>query len=159
DRVFVRTEPRIIRRKTPRTSRRLVSVRPDKVVYVASEPPPRCPECRRRKISKAGCEAQTIVDLVFTRKGVRRQVTKERIQRYRCIACGWIMGVPKLKSRTRTNLQAYIIYLLIEMRLSNSIIAKHLRDIFGIPINKQYVHTVKERVASELEPLYKIILN
>src|SRR5262249_13183488 len=46
DRVFVRTEPRIIRRKTPRTSRRLVLVRPDKVVYVAREPPPRCPECR-----------------------------------------------------------------------------------------------------------------
>src|SRR5262249_7404732 len=158
ERVFIRTEPRITQRKAPRTNLRQGPLRPDKVVYIPREPPARCPECRRRKMWKAGCESQTIVDLVFTRKGARRQVVKQRFQRYRCAACRWEMGVPRFKSKMGPGLQAYITYLMIEMRLSSSMIAKHLQDIFKIPASKEYVHSVKERVAIQLEPLYKKIL-
>jgi transposase IS66 family protein len=107
---------------------------------------------------EGGVPKQTLIDLVFTRKGARRQILRQRIQRYRCVACREEMGVPRQKTRTGSKLQAYIIYLMIEMRLSNSQIAKNLWDLFAINVNETFVHAVKERIATELEPLYKKIL-
>jgi len=47
---------------------------------------------------------------------------------------------------------------MLEMRLSNAQIAKHLRDIFGIKLTSTLVHELKARTATELEPLYERIL-
>jgi predicted RecB family nuclease len=158
ERVYVRSEPRIAPRKAREQGNlRQRRARPDKVVYIERTPPARCPKCRRRKIWKAGCQHQTCTDLVFTRKGARRQVVKQRIQRYKCATCREEMGVPAPTSQTGPTLQAYIIYMMIEMRLSNAKIAKHLWDIFGISAIPTYVHSIKQRVAAQLEPLYKRI--
>jgi hypothetical protein len=95
---------------------------------------------------------------VFTRKGVRRQIVRQRIQRYRCAACREEMGVPRQKTRRGPRLEAYILYLMFEMRLSNSQIAKQLRDLFKIDVTTTFVHDTKERMATQLEPLYRRIL-
>lgn len=107
---------------------------------------------------KAGCQSQTVLDLAFSRKGVRRNIVRQRIQRYRCEACREERGVPRQRTRAGPHLEAYILYLMIEMRLSNSQIAKQVRDLFKIDADKTFVHTTKERVAARLEPLYQRIL-
>ena len=90
----------------------------------------------------------------------RRFITKEyHFKRYKCTACLKEMGVPRQKTRIGCGLRAYIIYLLIEMRLSNLQISHHLNDVFGIVISDTTVHWVKSTTANmELEPLYNRIL-
>jgi hypothetical protein len=159
ERVFVRSDKRLHRRKSRgRSPLRQKPPRPDKVIYIERKPPSRCPKCRRRRIWKAGCQTQTVIDLVFTRKGARRQIARQRIQRYRCVACRTEMGVPRQKTRNGRRLQGYIIYLMFEMRLSGAQISKHLSDIFGIRLAPTLVHEVKDRTAAELRPLYERIL-
>jgi RNase_H superfamily/Transposase IS66 family len=154
ERVFVRWA----KKPKTRTTARRKPPRPDKVVYVERTRPARCPGCRRRRIRKSGCQTQALIDLVFTRKGARRQITRQKIQRYRCVGCSEEMVAPRQKTRVGPKLQAYIIYQMFEMRLSNSQIAKQLWDIFGIRLTSTLVHEMKERTAVELEPLYRRIL-
>ena len=81
ERVFVRPAKQLaatkIASRNAKRGRR--PPRPDKVVYVERAPPARCPKCRRRRIWKAGCQTQTVVDLVFTRKGARRSIVRQKI--------------------------------------------------------------------------------
>src|SRR5262249_3050586 len=159
ERVFARSDKRLCPPKPrDRIATRQKPPRPDKVVYTEPKPPTRCPRCRKRRFWKAGCQTQTVIDLVFTRKGARRQIARQRIQRYKCVACRDEMGAPRQKSRIGHKLQGYIIYLMFELRLSTTQIAKHLRDIFGIRITHTSVHEVKGRTAAEFEPLYESIL-
>src|SRR5262245_22598737 len=69
------------------------------------------------------------------------------------------MGVPRQATRSGRRLQGYIIYLMLEMRLSNSQITKHLLDLFGLKLTTTLVHQVKELTASQFKPLYESILN
>jgi predicted RecB family nuclease len=159
ERVFVRSGKHLARRSARTTrARKRNPPRPDKVVYVARRPLRRCPKCRWPTIWKAGCQSQTVIDLAFSRKGIRRQIVRQRVQRYRCAACREEMGPPRQKTRTGPHLEAYILYLMMEMRLSNSQIAKQIKDLFKIDVDKTFVHTTKERVANRLEPLYRRIL-
>jgi hypothetical protein len=53
---------------------------------------------------------------------------------------------------------AYIIYLLIEMRLSRHKIAEHVSAVFNVPIFKAIVSDMKSSVANKYEPTYRRIL-
>ena len=67
-------------------------------------------------------------------------------------------GSPRQKTIFGTNLRAYIVYLLIEMRLSHNNIAEHLRSVFGLTINPATINDIKAFVAREYEPLYRTLL-
>jgi predicted RecB family nuclease len=161
ERVFVRTDRRLAPKKVSRSRspQKRPPPPPDKVLYIERQRPTRCPKCRRRRFSKAGCQTQTVIDLVFTRKGARRQIARQNIQRYRCVACREEMGVPRQRTRVGARLQAYIIYLMMEMRLSNAQISKNLKDLFGIAMTATTVHEVKRLAAEQLQPLYRQILD
>jgi len=109
-------------------------------------------------IWRAGCQSQTVADIVFSSKGARRQVTKYAIQRYRCGVCRQEMGVPRQKTMFGPNLRAYVVYLLIEMRLSHKNIADHLKTVFGLVVNSSAINDIKSFVAKEYEPLYESLL-
>src|SRR5712691_6862547 len=159
ERVFVRTDDRLRRladaAKKPRAKR---TWRPDKVVWVEGAIPPSCIRCSSRTIWKAGCQSQTVRDIVFSKIGVRRRITRYAIQRYRCGVCRQEMGVPRQKTSYGRNLRAYVVYLLIEMRLSRKNIADHLQSMFGLIVNPTMIHDIKTFVAEEYEPLYRTIL-
>ena len=157
EKVFVRTIKRL--RQTHSVPKRVgIRRRPDRVTKVAGVIPTSCDRCASTKIWKAGCQSQTTADIIFSQKGVRRQITRYAIQRYRCGDCRHEMGVPRQKTTFGTNLRAYIVYLLIEMRLSHSNISGHLRSVFGLTINPATINDIKAFVAREYEPLYRTLL-
>jgi hypothetical protein len=56
------------------------------------------------------------------------------------------------------NLRAYIVYLLIEMRLSNQKIREHVATVFNITITTTTAHDAKIVMARKYEPTYRGIL-
>jgi hypothetical protein len=61
-------------------------------------------------------------------------------------------------SKYGSNLRAYIIYLLMEMRLSQHRITEHIATVFDVIILKSMVHDIKESMAEKYEPTYRAIL-
>jgi predicted RecB family nuclease len=157
EKVFVRTIKQL-RRTQSGANRHTRIRRPDRVTKVAGIIPTACTRCTSTKIWKAGCQSQTTSDIIFSQKGIRRQITKYAIQRYRCGDCRHEMGVPRQKTSYGANLRAYVIYLLIEMRLSHVKIAEHLKSVFGLMINRSAVNGIKSFMANEYEPLYRTLL-
>jgi predicted RecB family nuclease len=132
--------------------------RPDKVLWVEGIVPAACRKCKSRMIWKAGCQSQTVADLIISRKGIRRQITKYAIQRYRCGVCRTEMGVPRQNTSYGLSLRAYIIYLLIEARVSHKSISDHLKTLFDLVISPSRINDIKCFVANEYEALYRTIL-
>ena len=63
------------------------------------------------------------------------------------------------KSKYGANLRAYVVYLVIELRLSNQKISEHLAQVFrGITILSSAVHEMKSETARLYEPIYHSIL-
>jgi predicted RecB family nuclease len=160
EKVFVRTirQLRQTQSGAKRSARIGIRRRPDRVTKVAGIIPTSCARCTSTKIWKAGRQSQTTVDINFSQKGIRRQITRYAIQRYRCGDCRHEMGVPRQKTAYGTNLRAYVVYLLIEMRLSHSNIAEHLRSVFGLVIHSSTINDIKSFMAREYEPLYRTLL-
>ena len=161
EKVFVRTIKQLRRKQSERQAtckgRRFADGN-DKVTRVGGVIPTSCARCSSTMIWKAGCQSQTIADIIFSNKGIRRQITRYAIQRYRCGVCRHEMGVPRQKTSYGANLRAYVIYLLIEMRLSHSNIAEHLKSVFGLMIKSSTINDIKSSMASEYEPLYRTLL-
>jgi predicted RecB family nuclease len=159
EKVFVRTIKQLRRKQSGAKRRARIAVRrPDRIMRVAGIIPPSCARCSSTMIRKAGCQSQTIADIIFSKRGIRRQITRYEIQRYRCRACDHEMGTPRQKTIYGVNLRAYIIYLLIEMRLSHTNIAEHFGSVFGLRINPSTINDIKSSMASEYESLYRSLL-
>jgi predicted RecB family nuclease len=142
----------------PATARRSQVRRPDNTEWIEGIVPVSCRKCQSEVIWKAGCQSQTVTDLIISRKGIRRRITRYAIQRYRCGICRTEMGVPRPKTGYGLSLRAYVIYLLIEMRLSHQNICDHLKSLFGLVMNSSTINDIKCFAAAEYEPLYRSIL-
>jgi hypothetical protein len=99
EKVYIRSpNKRLLKRQSKRRSSRNGSPRPDKIDYITGHCPEFCHKCSSRRIWKPGCQEQTTIDITFSKKGVRRQIIRQRIQRYRCAECraeyGALRGVP-----------------------------------------------------------------
>ncbi|NGO55901.1 TM0106 family RecB-like putative nuclease [Allomesorhizobium camelthorni] len=154
--VYVRTN-KAIRRTIEK------SVKPVKKVAVEKEAtiddrPACCPRCGASKVWVAKRLSQTVFDLKFTRRGIKRWVVRYRYNSYRCGACKAEMTIYQRRSKFGQNLCAYIIYLLIEMRLSRQNIAEHVATLFNVSITASAVHNVKSAMARYYEPTYRWIL-
>jgi predicted RecB family nuclease len=158
DRIFLRNKVTSGEADSRPRKRRRRLRRPDKVVWVQGKVPKSCVKCKSKMIWKAGCQSQTVTDIVFSRRGLRRQITRYAIQRYRCGICRAEMGVPKPKTYFGSTLRAFVIYLLIELRLSHTQIAAHLKTTFDLSIGHTAINDIKSSAATEYEPLYRSIL-
>jgi hypothetical protein len=65
---------------------------------------------------------------------------------------------PPRRSRYGRYLRAYVIYLLIEMRLSHQQVADHVATVFNISMLSTMVSEIKTATAREYGPFYKQIL-
>jgi hypothetical protein len=69
------------------------------------------------------------------------------------------MGAPRPKTYYGSNLRAYVIYLLIELRLSHKHIVEHLKSLFGLSVSRTAINNIKSFAAHEYEGLYRSILH
>ena len=61
-------------------------------------------------------------------------------------------------SKYGPNLRAYVVYLMIEMRLSNQKISEHVATVFDVAITNTMVNAVKRDMAKTYEPTYSAII-
>jgi predicted RecB family nuclease len=142
-------------RKSTKTSAR-VSV--EKEVTV-DDRPKLCPRCGASKIWVAVRMAKVKFDLKFTRRGIKRWAVRYRYNHYRCGACRAEMTPYYGRdSKYGPNIQAYVAYLLLELRLSHEKIREHVATVFGITVLGTKVNEIKKAVAEKYEPTYRAIL-
>jgi predicted RecB family nuclease len=153
--VYIRSSPQVRQSvKRNEKSRDVLELRVVREVYEEADRPPICPRCGSTKVRVAERFSRVIIDLRFMRHGVKRHVFRSNYNRFRCGSCRAETCLHPRRSKYGLNLRAYVIYLIIEMRMSNQKIAEHLLAIFGIRIDKTMINTIKSEAADEYSIIY-----
>jgi predicted RecB family nuclease len=154
--VYVRTD-KTLRRSIVRATKWARKIVVEKEVVV-DDRPERCPRCGSSKIWIAARASGVVFDLKATRRGIKRWAIRYRYNNYRCGACKAQMTPYKVDSKFGSTLRAYVVYLLIEMRLSHERISEHLATVFNVRILGTMVNEIKRKMAQKYEPTYRAIL-
>ena len=105
-----------------------------------------------------GGKSHVIFDLKFTRRGIKRWAIRYQYNMYRCSRCRAEMTIYARDSKYGPNLRAYVIYLLIEMRLSHRQAAEHIATVFKVNMLITKASEIKSTMASKYEATYRMIL-
>jgi predicted RecB family nuclease len=128
------------RRKGHQAFRRLV---PSARRTVLVEPRQRCPKDDVDLVPKPTRAAEkTVVDLVFTKSGCRKTITKYVGVKSRCPKCGEHYNPDAIGRRSQAfghGLQAWTIYQRVVLRLPYRIITQVTEHLFGVGLSKSTV--------------------
>jgi predicted RecB family nuclease len=155
-RVFVRTN-KTLQRGLKRTLTRVKKVAVEKEVKIEDKPS-FCSRCGKSQFWTYGGKSHVVFDLKFTRRGIKRWALRYRYNMYRCSACRTDTTIYRRDSKYGPNLRAYVIYLLIEMRLSHQQAAEHVATVFNVNMLTTKVSEMKSTMAKKYEPMYRMIL-
>lgn len=133
DKVFFRTHPQfksIILRSVK--SNRTSQSKPNKTIFAEVR---NCPDCRSRKLHRDSESAHIVVDLKFTRSGIKKCVTKFVSWLYRCEKCG-----KRFRSEDRLpnpqkyghDLSCWCVYQNAVLGVNMAKVRKSLIDVFGL---------------------------
>ena len=84
-----------------------------------------------------------VYDLKFARRGIKRWAVRYRYNMYKCSECRTEITMYSERSRFGWNLRAFVVYLLIELRLSNQKAAEHSSLLFDVPLSKNNCADIK----------------
>jgi predicted RecB family nuclease len=154
--VYVRSD-KTIRRSIAIATRRAKKIAVEKEVVV-DDRPEHCPKCGSSKIWIAVRASNVVSDLKVTRRGIKRWAVRYRYNNYRCGVCKAQMTPYKSDSKFGSTLWAYVIYLLIEMRLSHERISEHIATVFDIQMLGTMVNEIRRKMALKYDPAYRAIL-
>jgi predicted RecB family nuclease len=156
-RVYIRSNRTIARSLRP--SRQLRAEPPANKEVLVDDKPETCPKCGSAKLSSFGQHTKLVYDLRFTKGGIKRWVVRYHYRRHRCGICRAEMTIFYRKSRYGAILRAYVVYLLVEMRLSRHKVTEHLAQVFNITVLPSIVHDMKSEAAAQYAPMYQSILH
>ena len=117
-----------------------------------------CPKCHTPRIGTHRSASQVVYDLKFTRRGIKRWTMRYRYRVYRCRECRALLPVYSRRSRYGQNLRAFVVYLMIELRLSNRKVVEHLSLLFDLSLDRHEAYRIKSAMAEEYMPTYRGIL-
>jgi predicted RecB family nuclease len=155
--VYVRSD-KAIRRSIEKTVKPIKKSAIQKEVSL-DDKPKSCASCGEKKLWIAKRMSRVVFDLKFTPGGIKRWVVRYRYNSYRCVACKAEVTLHPRETKYGQNLRAYIVYLLIEMRLSYLNIREHIAAVFNIRITNTMAHDTKIAMAKKYEPTYRHILD
>ena len=136
------------RRSVKRAEKHTKHVEVDKELTV-TDVPERCTKCGDRKLWRCRQRSHLISDLKFTRRGIRRWNVRHHYTVFRCSKCkSEITNHSGRGSKYGPTLRAYIVYLIIELRLSKEKIREHLDTVFRLSILGARVHSIKRRIGA-----------
>lgn len=155
--VFVRTDKGV--RRTVRKSERRRNISGFEKEILIDDTPAKCPKCSATKIWKFPPRRSNIVyDLKFSRKGVKRWAVKYRYGQYKCNECRAEFTIYQRESLYGPSLRSFLVYLVIELLLSNRKAAEHASLLFDLRLTKSMVRPIKSEMAEKYEPTYQSIL-
>jgi predicted RecB family nuclease len=154
--VYARTD-KAVQRTIRKSQRGRKGATIDKEVTIG-EVPEACPRCHATRIGPCRNGSQVVHDLKFTRRGIKRWAVRYRYKVYRCRECRAGINIYRRSSRYGLNLRAFVVYLMIELRLSNLKTAEHTSLLFDLPLDKREANRIKSAMAEEYMPTYRGIL-
>ena len=158
NKVYVRSSNRLRRVSKVRSRPGTQVVAPNKVVQVEAPRPARCTRCKGTLLYKNGRFTHTVYDLRFSATGVRRWVVRYRFNQYACrVRKGCFNELPR-QSKYGRDLRAYVAYQLIELRVSQRAVARHLQAIFGLDVSRASITGMKSSLAANYTATYSAIL-
>jgi hypothetical protein len=151
--VYVRTD-KTIRRTIRKPQDRSRTAKVEQEVTV-EDVPKECPKCHATRLwmyrARRG-GSQVVYDLKFTRRGIMRWAVRYRYNMYVCSECRAEMTPYSRNSKYGPNLRAFVVYLLIELRLSNKNAAAHVSSLFDVSLPKAIAHEIKSDMAEKYLP-------
>jgi predicted RecB family nuclease len=154
--VYVRTD-KTIRRITRKSQDKLENIKVEKDVSIG-EKPETCTKCNAAELQKIREDSYVVYDLKFMRNGIKRWVVRYRYSRYRCSECRAEISTYSGRPHYGPNLRAFVVYLMIELRLSNQKAAEHASLLFDLPLDAHKAYHIKAVVAEKYLPMYRGIL-
>ena len=154
--VYARLD-KVIRRTVRKSQNRSKRTTVEQEVTVADRPE-KCPKCYATRLWTYRGGSHIVYDLKLTRRGIRRWAVRYRYSKYRCSECRADMTRYSRKSQYGPNLRAFVVYLLIELRLSNQKSAEHTTSLFDLPLTKHNAIAIKSAMAEMYVPTYRGIL-
>lgn len=160
EKVFIRTNPQLKRvNERSAVSKKNLPSRPNKTTLFEANS---CPNCKSRKLKRDSESSHVVVDLKFSKVGVRKVVTRFVSWRYSCEKCG-----SRFRSENRLPnphrfghaLVSWCVYQNAVLGVNMSKVRKSLVDVFGLHLDQANFDRSKVRIASFYERIYGEILN
>jgi predicted RecB family nuclease len=159
NRIYIRSSDRL-RRLSRKQSKRRSAVPPpiNEFILVEEHHPDRCPKCDSTRFYRNGRFSHLIYDLRFSSAGVRRWVVRKWFSRYQCRNCKNGYNELPPEARFGDGLRAFILYQVIDVRISQRAVSRILNTLFGLQISVQSINRVKVTTALRYEAAYAGIL-
>ena len=161
EKVYVKTNKRLQRTSKSKARENPKPIPINKVIEWARRPSI-CLECGSREINKYGRKSKVVYDLKITKNGIKRWVVKYHFNRYICKQCNSPVQIeepPWTGSRYGLGLRAYAVYQVIELRLSQGVVAKSLNGLFGFSLSRGSIKPLKSKAAQYYKATYQKLLN
>lgn len=121
--------------------------------------PDYCTNCLNEKMYKHEKYIRYIIDLKFTKNGIKKWVIKYHDGRYRCSKCNKTITPSKYKEgKYGRNLKIWIIYQIFVFNISYRDIEKMLNDIFNIQMTSTSILNIKKNYSLHISKEYENIL-
>lgn len=156
--VYVRTSDRLRRASHAHKRGTGSAVRVNKEVQVEAARPVSCTRCGGSVLYKNGRFTHTVYDLRLSSIGIRRWIVRYRFNRYTCWNCKAGFNEHPPQAKYGQDLKAYVAYQLIELRVSQHALARHLQTIFGLKMSVKSINNLKSRLAETYVSTYSAIL-
>jgi hypothetical protein len=161
DRIYIKSSERL-KRIYKRNARVPTKPLPLNKSIVLKGRPSVCAKCKATKIYKYGWRTKIVYDLKFGRAGVKRWVVKYIFARYICWECKanfYLEDRPWTRSKFGSGLRSYIIYQIIELRITQRAVAESLNQLFGFDLNTGSITRIKAKATQLYKVTYETILN
>ncbi len=158
NKVYVKSNNRARRASQRRQRSSSKSVRINKFVDVMDKRPACCSRCGGSAIYRNGRFTHTVYDLRFSATGIKRWIVRYLFNRYICRGCKRGFNALSRQSRWGRNLSAFVVYHVIELRLSQHSVARNLENLFALDVCVNTVNSIKARLAKDYETTYQAIL-
>lgn len=145
--VYARTD-KTIRQTVQKSLQRSKYVTVEKEVTVGVIPDT-CPKCNAAELQMCREGSYVAYDLKFMRKGIKRWVVRYRYGRYRCSECRAEISTYSGRAFYGPTLRAFVVYLMIELRLSNQKAADHTSLLFDLPLDASKAFHMKSAMAEK----------
>ena len=141
--------------------RRIIPTKEGRTVTLASKR--KCPRCHGRLATEDGQVAdRTVIDLVFTRNGCRKTITRYTGKKGYCQKCDRHYQPPSLsrvcKQQFGHGFQAWSVYQRIVLRLPYRIITQVMEHLFGVGLSAATIVNFLEYLAEYYGPAEEAIL-
>ena len=126
---------------------------------VIEDTPAKCRRCGANQFWAYNRDSTHIVyDLKFTRRGIKRAAVQYHYGKHMCSACRCEMTTYQPPSQYGQNLRAFLVYLVIELRLSYRKACDHVLSLFNVRVPTSIAQEIKSEYASRFQSTYNYIL-